>query len=50
MQKNSESITNLAGNFLSAVYLPGKRQTHFPKPRLIHAAKPALFRKKNGAI
>lgn len=23
MQKNSESITNLAGNFLSAVYLPG---------------------------
>lgn len=22
MQKNSRSITNLAGNFLSAVYLP----------------------------
>lgn len=43
--RNSKSITSVAGNFLSAVYLPGKCQVHFQKPCLIHAAKPALFSK-----
>lgn len=45
--RNSKSITNLAGNVLSAVYLPGNAEhiSHFQKPCLIHAARPALFSK-----